>query len=56
VNLQNQIDATELNLNNAIKNKEVSLKNASNQIRDAELNYAQATKERAKLTITAPIS
>lgn len=56
VNLENQIAASRLNLNNAKQNKTITLQSLSNQIKEAEINYAQAVRERAKLSIYAPIS
>ncbi|MDP3380754.1 MAG: hypothetical protein Q8S84_04445 [bacterium] len=44
------------NLDNAEKNKEISLKNLENSIRDAELSYIQAYDSIEKLVIKSPIN
>lgn len=56
VNLENQIQSTELSLQNAKANRTITLKSLNNQIAEANINYTQAARERAKLSIYAPIS
>jgi hypothetical protein len=54
--LDYKIDVNNATLDEAIKNKELSLKNLDIIITDAEIGYKQALKQYSKLTITAPIS
>ena len=54
--LDYKIDVTNATLEEAIKNKELNLKNLDIVITDAEIWYKQALKQYNKLTITAPIS
>lgn len=56
INLENQIQIAQLNYDNAKKNKSLTLQSLDNQIKEANINYSQAVKERAKLSIYAPIS
>ncbi len=55
-NLKNQLASAELNYKNAKDNRSVTLKTLNNQIQEANINYNQAIRERAKLSIYAPIS
>lgn len=54
--LDYKIDVSNATLDEAIKNKELKLKNLDIVITDAEIWYKQALKQYNKLTITAPIS
>jgi multidrug resistance efflux pump len=54
--LDYKIDVSNATLEEAIKNKELNLKNLDIVITDAEIWYKQALKQYNKLTITAPIS
>lgn len=54
--LDYKIDVTNATLQEAIKNKELQLRNLEIIITDAEIWYKQALKQYSKLTITAPIS
>jgi multidrug resistance efflux pump len=53
--LELQIKSARETLENAKKTKEVSLRALQNSINEAQIAYDSASKEYAKLTITAPI-
>lgn len=55
-NLETQITTAERNLNNARKNYDVTLRSLQNSIAEANISYASAAKEYAKLTISSPIN
>lgn len=54
--LQDQITLLKNTLDNTKKNYEVSLRSLDNAIREAQIGYASAQKEFAKLNITSPIN
>ena len=51
-----KLEIDESTLNEAFKNKELTLKNLDNVINDARIGYNQAYKEYQKLTIKSPIN
>ncbi len=55
-NLQAQITSAENALNNAIKNKDVTLRSLENAISEANVWYAWSAKEYSKLVIRSPIN
>ena len=54
--LEDQISLLKNTLENTNKNYEVTLRSLDNAIREAQIGYASAQKEFAKLTITSPIN
>lgn len=54
--LEIQVKSTQYSLENLKQSKEITLESLSNAIREAEISVSAASKEYAKLTITAPIS
>jgi len=54
--LELQIKSAKNSLENAIKTREVTLRNLDNSIKEARISYNQAYKEFNKLTIKSPIS
>lgn len=54
--LEDQIDIARNALENAKKNKDITLRSLKNSISDAKVWYSSAAKEYGKLTITSPIS
>lgn len=54
--LEDQITLLKNTLDNTKKNYEVTLRSLDNAIREAQIGYASAQKEFAKLTITSPIN
>lgn len=55
-NLEDQIKTARNNLENAIKNRDVTLRSLQNAIDDARVSYSSSAKEIAKLTIRSPIN
>lgn len=55
-NLESQIASAENTLNNAIKNRDISLRSLENVISEANIGYATSQKEYDKLTIRSPIN
>lgn len=55
-NLQAQIETAQRNLKNAKDNYDITLRSLQNTIAEAQISYAAAAKEYAKLTITSPIN
>lgn len=54
--LEIQVKSTKHTLENLKQSKEITMQSLSNAIREAEISVSAASKEYAKLTITAPIS
>jgi len=54
--LEAQIRTAENNLENAQKNKQLTLRSLNNSIADARVNYRASAKEYNKLVITSPIN
>lgn len=55
-NLEDQVKTAQNDLENAKKNRDISLKSLRNAIDDAKVGYSSAAKEYAKLTIRSPIN
>lgn len=55
-NLESQIVSAENALDNAIKNKDITLRSLENSINEANVWYAQSAKEYNKLVISSPIN
>jgi len=55
-NLESQIASAENTLENAIKNKDITLRSLENAVSEANVWYAQSAKEYNKLVITSPIN
>jgi multidrug efflux pump subunit AcrA (membrane-fusion protein) len=55
-NLESQIESAKKALDNAKRNKEITLKGLKNSISEAEVWYASSAKEYWKLTIKSPIN
>lgn len=55
-NLEEQVRTAKNNLDNASKNKEITLRSLNNSIQEANIGYSSAAKDISKLTITSPIN
>lgn len=55
-NLETQIETAQRNLKNARENYDITLRSLQNSISEAQISYASAAKELAKLTVRSPIN
>ncbi|MCD5375457.1 biotin/lipoyl-binding protein [Candidatus Gracilibacteria bacterium] len=54
--LESRVESAKKNLENAEKNRDITLRSLQNSISDAQVNYSSSAKEYGKLTIRSPIN
>ena len=54
--LESRVESAKKNLENAEKNRDITLRSLDNSISDAQVNYSSSAKEYWKLTIRSPIN
>ena len=54
--LESRVESAKKNLENAEKNRDITLRSLQNSISDAQVNYSSSAKEYWKLTIRSPIN